>query len=126
MSELSHESIDCRVFNKSDDAYKHGKGGIYYRYDDHGELRFPEDVTSVVILMPVSWGQVKSEQYDELDADVRDHAVSISWDTNHRLNFDKKHSWALSGTHDKPTLSPSLNWVGVWHGFLRDGRLESC
>ena len=30
-------------------------------------------------------------------------------------------SWELSGTPDAPTLSPSINHVGCWHGWLRDG-----
>jgi len=34
--------------------------------------------------------------------------------------------WSLSGTQEKPTLSPSLHWVGVWHGWLQDGFLRSC
>jgi len=38
--------------------------------------------------------------------------------------------WSLSGTPDKPTLSPSIHWFekdGVtthWHGWLRDGIFE--
>ena len=36
MPEISRESIDCKVFDKSHDAYNHGKCGIHYRYDDHG------------------------------------------------------------------------------------------
>lgn len=30
-------------------------------------------------------------------------------------------SWALSGTEDRPTLQPSVNAVGIWHGFLTNG-----
>ena len=27
---------------------------------------------------------------------------------------------------DKPTLNPSINCVGSWHGWIRAGRAESC
>lgn len=34
--------------------------------------------------------------------------------------------WAWDGNEDKPTLQPSLHWVGDWHGFLLGGQLKSC
>jgi len=34
--------------------------------------------------------------------------------------------WQWDGNKDKPTLSPSLHWVGNWHGFLRAGKFVSC
>lgn len=30
-------------------------------------------------------------------------------------------SWDLTGGADAPTLSPSVNHVGCWHGWLRQG-----
>ena len=35
-------------------------------------------------------------------------------------------SWLWDGSTDAPTLSPSVNHVGHWHGFLRRGVWESC
>lgn len=35
-------------------------------------------------------------------------------------------SWELSGTPDAPTLQPSINHVGCWHGWLTDGVFKSC
>jgi hypothetical protein len=32
--------------------------------------------------------------------------------------------WTLSGPDDKPTLKPSINNPGVWHGYLTDGMLH--
>lgn len=32
-------------------------------------------------------------------------------------------SWSWDGNEEKPTLSPSLHAVGVWHGWVRDGML---
>lgn len=34
--------------------------------------------------------------------------------------------WQWDGNEDRPTLSPSILSPGSWHGYLRNGRLESC
>ena len=34
--------------------------------------------------------------------------------------------WGWDGNEEKPTLDPSINYVGHWHGWLRAGRLVSC
>jgi hypothetical protein len=34
--------------------------------------------------------------------------------------------WGWDGNEDKPTLTPSINATGQWHGWMRAGRLESC
>lgn len=34
-------------------------------------------------------------------------------------------SWTLSGTEECPTLSPSVDAKGEWHGFLTDGVARS-
>ena len=26
----------------------------------------------------------------------------------------------------KPTITPSIHWIGKWHGFLTNGELKSC
>lgn len=33
--------------------------------------------------------------------------------------------WQWDGNKEAPTLTPSINYVGVWHGYMRAGRLES-
>lgn len=35
-------------------------------------------------------------------------------------------SWELSGTPEAPTLRPSINHVGCWHGWLTDGVFTPC
>jgi hypothetical protein len=35
-------------------------------------------------------------------------------------------SWELSGTDAAPTLKPSINHVGCWHGWLTDGVFKIC
>lgn len=34
--------------------------------------------------------------------------------------------WTLTGPDLSPTLSPSINNPGVWHGHLVDGELRQC
>ena len=36
------------------------------------------------------------------------------------------HSWEWDGNADKPTLMPSINYTGRWHGWVRSGRFVSC
>jgi uncharacterized protein DUF6527 len=36
------------------------------------------------------------------------------------------HSWQWDDNSEKPTLTPSINADGVWHGWVRAGRLLSC
>lgn len=35
----------------------------------------------------------------------------------------KPHAWDWNGNIESPTLSPSINIVGRWHGYLRDGNI---
>ena len=35
-------------------------------------------------------------------------------------------SWKWNGRDDKPSLLPSVNVVGLWHGWIKDGELVSC
>lgn len=35
-------------------------------------------------------------------------------------------SWELSGDLDAPTLQPSINHIGCWHGWLTNGEFVSC
>lgn len=41
----------------------------------------------------------------------------------HPNRFDNGATWYWNGDRDKPTLTPSLHAVGIWHGWLRDGVL---
>lgn len=33
--------------------------------------------------------------------------------------------WLWDGNKEAPTLSPSINVIGRWHGFLRAGKIET-
>lgn len=35
-------------------------------------------------------------------------------------------SWQWDGNEEKPTLHPSVHLPGRWHGWFRNGRMESC
>lgn len=39
------------------------------------------------------------------------------------LPITGEHKWIWNGSHEAPTLSPSILVHGKWHGFLRDGVL---
>lgn len=32
-------------------------------------------------------------------------------------------TWTWNGNTEKPTLNPSVNIVGAWHGWIREGEL---
>ena len=33
------------------------------------------------------------------------------------------NSWLWNGNKELPTITPSINVIGLWHGFLTDGKL---
>lgn len=35
-------------------------------------------------------------------------------------------SWAWDGNLDAPTLTPSINCLDCWHGWLKNGNFEEC
>lgn len=39
---------------------------------------------------------------------------------------EKTPSWQWDGNREAPTLSPSINVIGRWHGWLRAGKLETA
>ena len=53
-----------------------------------------------------------------------DHPVGWSgcgWTIDYKNANDAQWSW--DGNEDAPTLSPSLHWIGLWHGWVRNGQL---
>lgn len=112
MTEQRH-SIQGAVFDNSTEARAHGKGGIWYTLINE-RRQFPEDVKSVFIVMPVDWG----------DPDVIQNGIVAEWTISEK-NINGAQ-WKLSGNWKAPTMSPSLHWVGMWHGWLENGYLRSC
>lgn len=122
---LSTESCSCRVVLAANLATN--PGDIFYVFAEGSQRHFPEDVTALMITMPVQWKQVYPMDKG-LDDDTKNQFVSISWAVKHPEN-DKnnvKNQWQLSGFFDKPTLSPSMDWKDIWHGYLTNGELKSC
>lgn len=119
------KSVECFI---TEDRCDQTAGAIVYQWDGDGR-RFPQDVIRLYIRMPVTWrdeAKARGESEADLDPDFADVAVDVGWATSHHVNHGIRNQWVLSGTVDKPTLSPSLHWVGVWHGFLTDGYMRSC
>lgn len=56
-----------------------------------------------------------------LPSDTRMDAIRVQ-----RGNPGGPRVWGWDGNEDKPTLTPSIDWPGHWHGHLNAGRLESC
>lgn len=50
----------------------------------------------------------------------RDSSSPLSAAIHPQLNGSGA-SWTLSGTDEAPTLFPSVDAAGIWHGFLTDG-----
>jgi hypothetical protein len=41
------------------------------------------------------------------------------------IKLGVESNWQWDGNREAPTLSPSVNVVGRWHGYLRAGKLET-
>jgi hypothetical protein len=52
------------------------------------------------------------------------HCIPVTRDRN---KADKNaRLWYLTGPLSAPTLHPSIDAKGQWHGWLKNGTLESC
>ena len=76
--------------------------------------QFPQDIEAIFVCLP---------QYTDDNGKL--HGMVSRLDTQYS-KIKERVKWQLSGTLEKPTLSPSVHWVGVWHGWLKDGFLKSC
>jgi len=60
------------------------------------------------------------------------HFCPCGCGAKHRLRvgngFKPSHgpSWCWNGSTTAPELSPSINWEGHWHGWLRAGEWRAC
>lgn len=53
------------------------------------------------------------------------------YDTWHAIKVARGHvispdTWSWDGNVEKPTLSPSINVPGKWHGYIKNGVAEAC
>lgn len=42
------------------------------------------------------------------------------------LSGNKPPVWQWDGNRESPTLTPSINVIGRWHGWLREGKLVTA
>ena len=49
------------------------------------------------------------------------HFLMCEWNIGY-LNSNGAQ-WTWDDNIDQPTLTPSLHWIGVWHGYVRNGQL---
>lgn len=47
--------------------------------------------------------------------------IHSEWTIDHRNASDALWQW--DGNEEKPTLTPSLHAVGIWHGYVKQGNL---
>ena len=114
---MNTKSYPGYVCGSKDEAWRFGAGGIWYDWQNN-RRKFPDDVKIVNIMMLVD------ESHEIGDVSFDDYILPIQWHVSEPNNGGAQ--WELSGTHDEPTLSPSLHWINVWHGHLKAGKLESC
>ena len=106
---MNTDSIDAQVFDSFVDAEEHGPGAIYWFADpDLGACTMGFIIPGEDCL----------------------RAIEVSRD---KEEANQSRVWLLTGPKEKPTLSPSINAMdtddpnkSVWHGYLRDGRFQSC
>lgn len=53
------------------------------------------------------------------------HFTVCRWPVNGK-KLDNGAGWDWDGNVEKPTMNPSLYALKIWHGWVRNGRLESC
>ena len=50
--------------------------------------------------------------------------TAVAWSIDFKNHCDAQWSW--DGNEDVPTLTPSLHWEGVWHGWVQGGYLKEA
>lgn len=53
--------------------------------------------------------------------DPAKHSSYSRWTIDHKNHCNAE--WRWNGNEERPTLTPSLHAVGLWHGYVRDGHL---
>ena len=78
------------------------------------------------LLDPAKWPDVLSFEYKRDWAGTREPLVvrlpgPVDICVDHRADDANGHGWKVTGEPENLTVSPSLNAVGIYHGFIRDG-----
>ena len=106
---MNRDSVDVVVFSDYDKAVEHGPGAIIWEGDPL------ESGGGMIFIVPGETGP---------------RYIDVSPIGGKK---DGRPVWKISGTKEKPTLHPSINALdhddlnkSVWHGWLKNGRFESC
>lgn len=75
-----------------------------------GDWCFERDDTYIVIRLP--------------DSETTERGSETSFPIMEGPNLTLVH-WGWDGNREAPTLTPSLHWIGVWHGWMRAGEIVS-
>ena len=95
---MNTESCDCRYLGT--DCWEQGAVIL------PGDFKWEEDFSAIYICLP---------------GDATSTCILVQ-----RGAPGGNRVWGWDGNVEKPTLQPSINWVGCWHGHLVAGRLISC
>jgi hypothetical protein len=100
---------------ESEEAYYAVPQAERRRGDFYWNTTKGDDKRRLVIRMPSQvWGS------DKAAAPTRDWQ-DVYWTIAHANHCGATWSW--DGDEVKPTLNPSLHAVGMWHGWVKNGKL---
>ena len=104
----NRESVDCVVVADHDAACAHGAGAVYFVRNEAGQG------THVGVVLPCDTDPVAPRE----------------------IPVDGSRGWRWDGNLEKPSMEPSIlasitwgpdrQYIELWHGFMRNGRLVSC
>lgn len=78
------------------------------------------------LLDPAKWPDVLSLEYKRDWAGKREPLVvrlpgPVDLCVDHRADDAGGHGWVVTGDPETLTVSPSINAIGIYHGFIRNG-----
>ena len=82
-----------------------------------GDFIFNADKSWLYIVLPNAEGKFMVDTQGRAVLDP----IHVS-----RMPIQNPRVWTWDGNEENPTLSPSIDWPGHWHGYLTNGQLKSC
>ena len=89
-----------------------------------GDWCFSKNSDAIFLRYPISdeewakWCNFSREEAPEMDRGDIVHLPIVVGNNN-------PGHWGWDGNREAPTITPSINVIGRWHGYLRVGRLET-
>ena len=111
-----NQQWECRRFNHANDEgfWEHGPGAFYWEW----YYTFP----TLMVAVP----NAKTGRGIMCSIPVhRDDKHPSAQELTNRFG-NKQLVWWWNGDEDKPTIRNSINWKGVWHGWIADGLLKDA